>query len=67
MTDNALSGLLGVKEYAIRKQREQVKNFSKLQLKKIYALLEEVDYKIKSGAMLADTALNYLVLSILYI
>lgn len=67
MTDNALSGLLGVKEYAIRKQREQVKNFSRLQLKKIYALLEEVDFKIKSGAMLSETALNYLVLSILYI
>lgn len=67
MTDNALSSLLGVKEYAIRKQREQVKNFSKLQLKKIYALLEEVDFKIKSGAMMAETALNYLALSILYI
>ena len=67
MTDNALSGLLGVKEYAIRKQREQVKNFSRLQLKKIYSLLEEVDFKIKSGAMLSENALNYLVLSILYI
>lgn len=67
MTDNALSGLLGVKEYAVRKQREQAKNFSSLQLKKIYALLEEVDFKIKSGAMLLENALNYLVLSILYI
>lgn len=67
MTDNALSSALGVKEYAIRKQREQVKNFSRLQLKKIYSLLEEVDFKIKSGAMLSENALNYLVLSILYI
>lgn len=67
MTDNALSSALGVKEYAIRKQREQVKNFSRMQLKKIYSLLEEVDFKIKSGAMLSENALNYLVLSILYI
>lgn len=67
MTDNALSSALGVKEYAIRKQREQVKNFSRLQLKKIYSLLEEVDFNIKSGAMLTENALNYLVLSILYI
>lgn len=67
MTDNALSGLLGVKEYAVRKQREQVKNFSRMQLKKIYSLLEEVDFKIKSGEMLSETALNYLVLSILYV
>lgn len=67
MTDNALSGLLGVKEFAIRKGREQIKNFSKMQLKKIYSLLEEIDYKIKSGQMLTENALNLLVLSILYI
>lgn len=66
--DNAqLSKLLGVKEYAISKQREQVKNFSKMQLKKIYSLLEEIDYKIKSGQMLSENALYLLVFSILYI
>ena len=67
MSDKQLSGLLGVKEYAISKQREQIKNFSKMQLKKIYALLEKVDYNIKSGAMLQENALYYLVLNILYI
>lgn len=67
MNDKELSNLLGVKEYAISKQRNQVKNFSKMQLKKIYSLLEEVDYGIKSGAFQQETALNYLVLSILYI
>lgn len=66
--DNAsLASLLGVKEYAILKARGQIKNFSKMQLKKIYALLEKVDYMIKSGQMLSTNALYFLVFSILYI
>lgn len=67
MPDSQLASLLNVKEYAISKQKAQVKNFSKMQLKKIYALLEEVDYSIKSGAMLQENALYFLVLSILYV
>ncbi|MBO5395170.1 MAG: DNA polymerase III subunit delta [Clostridia bacterium] len=67
MTDKELASLLGVKEYAIAKQRLQTKNFSKMQLKKIYTLLEKVDYMIKSGAMLQENALYFLVLSILYV
>lgn len=67
LDNKQLASLLGVKEYAITKQREQISNFSKMQLKKIYSLLEEVDYNIKSGAMLQENALYYLVLSILYI
>ena len=67
LSDEELANLLSVKEYAIKKQRSQVKNFSKMQLKKIYALLEEVDFMIKSGAMLQENALSYLILSILYI
>ncbi len=66
-SDSQLANLLSVKEYAIKKQRAQIKNFSKAQLKKIYALLEKVDYMIKSGAMLIENALFYLGLSILYI
>lgn len=67
LSDKELASLLGVKEFAIAKQRMQTKNFSKMQLKKIYSLLEEVDYSIKSGAMLQEYALQFLVLSILYI
>lgn len=47
LDDKALASLLSVKEYAISKQRVQIKNFSKLQLKKIYSLLEEIDFSIK--------------------
>lgn len=67
MQNAELATLLGVKEYAIAKAREQTKNFSKMQLKKIYSLLENVDYSIKSGQMLAQNALYFLVFSILYI
>ena len=67
LTDKELASLLNVKEFAISKQKGQIRNFSKMQLKKIYALLEEVDYSIKSGAMLQENALYFLVLSILYI
>ena len=67
LDDKALASLLGVKEYAVMKQRAQIKNFSKMQLKKIYSLLEEIDYNVKSGAFLQENALYYLVLSILYI
>lgn len=67
LPDKELATQLGVKEYAVTKQRQQVKNFSKMQLKKIFALLEKVDYMIKSGEMLSENALQYLVLSILYI
>ncbi len=67
-SDNAdLAKILNVKEYAIIKAREQIKNFSKMQLKKIYALLEKVDLMIKSGQMQALNALYFLVFSILYI
>ena len=67
LDDKELALLLNVKEYAIKKQREQAKNFSKIQLKRIFEMLEDVDYKIKSGAMLSENALYYIVLSILYI
>ena len=67
LPDKELAVLLGVKEYAIMKQRSQVKNFSKMQLKKIYGLLEKIDFMIKSGQMLAENALEFLALSILYI
>ncbi len=67
LDDKSLANLLGVKEYAISKQKTQIKNFSKLQLKKIFSLLEDIDFNIKSGAMLQENALYYLVLSILYI
>lgn len=67
LTNLELAGLLGVKEFAIMKARQLAKGFSKAQLKKICSLLEEMDYAVKSGAMLQANALYLLVFNILYV
>jgi DNA polymerase III delta subunit len=66
MQTSELAQLFGVKEYAIQKAKEQSKYFSKIQLKNILSLLEEVDNMIKSGAMAAENAIYYLCFKILY-
>lgn len=65
-TDKELSELLGVKEYAVVVARRLSKNFSKLQLKNIYEMLNDVDFYIKNGQMQVENALYYLVFGILY-
>ena len=67
MTNSELAALLNVKEYAIVKARELARGFSKAQLKKINALLEELDYNVKSGKLLASNALHLLVFNIIYV
>ncbi|HCG57835.1 MAG TPA: DNA polymerase III subunit delta [Clostridiales bacterium] len=67
LTNAELAGLLGVKEFAIMKARQLAKGFSKAQLKKICSLLEEMDYAVKSGAVLQTNALYLLVFNILYV
>ncbi|MDD4110236.1 MAG: DNA polymerase III subunit delta [Clostridia bacterium] len=66
MKESELATLFGVKEYAIVKAKQQAKYFSKIQLKNILKLLENVDEMIKSGKMTADNAVFYLVFKILY-
>lgn len=66
MSDLELSSIFKVKEYAINKARQQSKYFSKVQLKNILKLLENVDEMIKSGKMTAENAIFYLVFKILY-
>ena len=66
LSDKELSELLNVKEYAITKARTLSKNFSKLQLKNIYEMLNDVDFYIKNGQMQTENALYYLIFNILY-
>lgn len=61
-----LASLLGVKEYAVVKAKEQSKAYSKAQLKNILAVLEDVDNMIKSGKMSAENAIYFVVFKILY-
>ena len=64
--DKELSEILNVKEFAIIKARELSKNFTKLQLKNIYEMLNDVDFYIKNGQMQIENALYYLIFFILY-
>ena len=66
LTDKELAELLSVKEFAVTKSRSLVKNFSKLQLKNIYEMLDDVDFYIKNGQMQIENALYYLIFGILY-
>lgn len=66
-TDLELSKFLNVKEYAIKKSKQQSGLFTKLKLKNIYDLCLEVDFNIKSGKMEGKNALSYLVANILNI
>lgn len=66
LDDKELSELLNVKEFAITKARSLSKNFSKLQLKNVYEMLNDVDFFIKNGQMQVENALYYLIFGILY-
>lgn len=66
VTDKELADLLGVKEFAVSKARALSKNFTKLQLKNIYEMLNDVDFYIKNGQMQIENALYYLIFGILY-
>lgn len=66
MNEYELAPLLGVKEYAIIKAKQQSKYFSKIQLKNILNVLENIDEMIKSGKMISENAIFYLVFKILY-
>ena len=66
LTDKELADALSVKEFAVTKARSLSKNFTKLQLKNIYEMLNDVDFYIKNGQMQVENALYYLVFGILY-
>lgn len=66
MSDKEIADIMGVKEYAISKARELSRNFTKLQLKNIYEMLNDVDFYIKNGQMQTENALYYLIFGILY-
>ena len=66
MSDKEIADIMGVKEYAISKARTLSKNFTKLQLKNIYEMLNDVDFYIKNGQMQIENALYYLIFGILY-
>ena len=64
-SNQEISKLLKVKEYAITVASRQSKLFSQKILKKINDLCLQLDFDVKSGEMNYDNALNYLILQIL--
>ena len=56
-SNSELAWLLGVKEYAVSKSKEQAKYFKPRALKKAVDLLSETDFLIKSGKVNADETL----------
>ncbi len=53
---------LGVKDYAVKKAKEQAARFTPAKLKKICDSLQEADYNVKSGKITDKTALELVVL-----
>ena len=66
-TETELANLLGVKEYAIRMTKNQIKVFTPKKLKQIVDLLYEADRNIKTGKMNDQVAIKTTVLNILKI
>ena len=52
-----LASFLGIKEFAVKKALEQSSMFKKRALKKTVDFLEETDYKLKTGAAEANSAM----------
>ncbi len=63
--DFELAEYLNIKEFAIKKYREQLRFFTQKELKKIFDLCVEIEFKLKSGMMEAKNAVSFLISSIL--
>ena len=67
VSKSELSTMLGVKEYAVTIAYKQSKLFTKIQLKNILQIMEQLDFELKTSVISADLAVDYLVLKILNI
>jgi DNA polymerase III, delta subunit len=56
-SDGALAGKLGIKEYAVKKCREQAARFKRKTLKRAVDRLADYDYAAKTGGIAFDDAL----------
>lgn len=64
-SDKELADLLGVKEYAVKKSRQQASKFTAKRLMKIVNILSDADSSFKSGKTSLSNALDFAVFSIL--
>ena len=64
-SNGELAELLGVKEYAVTKYKQQAQNFTQKKLKEIFDKCIEVEFMAKNGKMEAKNAVNFLIANIL--
>lgn len=64
-TNVQIAEMLGVKEYAVKKSKEQAQNFTKINLNNIVDLCADLDFKIKTSQIGYQNAVQYLVSYIL--
>lgn len=65
-SDNDLAVKLGVKPFAIKLSRSLAKNYKPMQLKKIVDMLQNIEYKIKSGELGTLEGLQLALSNVLY-
>lgn len=63
-TNAEIAQKLGVKEFAIKKSREQASRFTPVRLKKILDLGAQLDFQIKTGEISDENALFYFIANI---
>ena len=64
-SNREMAEMLGVKEFAISKYKQQAQNFGQRALKNIYDKCIEVEFMSKNGAMEGTNAVNFLIANIL--
>ncbi len=64
-TNKELAEMLGVKEFAITKYKQQAGNFTQKKLKEVFDKCVEVEYMAKNGKMEGKNAVNFLIANIL--
>lgn len=57
LRDSEIAEIFSIKEYAVKKAREQAKMFKKVALKKTVDMLIEIDYKIKAGYISQESSM----------
>ena len=63
-SNEELARVLGCKEYAIVKAKEQASKFKAIELKNIENIILETDYNMKNGIMSQENAIYYLIFAI---
>lgn len=64
-SNREMAEMLGVKEFAITKYKQQSQNFGQKALKQIYDKCIEIEFMVKNGAMEGTNAINFLIANIL--